>query len=499
MKDIKNNDDIISVRHEIIMLRQRGVIIADMPEQIKELVWQIVYHELKNNAVPMEIGKEQRTSKITQSIILEKMLGLPKDVFGKKYWNMYSPDSRMRQERYYNVQLPFNYAQVECNAVYRAMLHHMITYADVPVDTIADIFGKFGLVMALCADGYKYKIVCLNEHDCYLYSLLQDVLKKPVSFYKQIDRTRKYLQIKLADNDIKDIMEAELQKLGTIRALLAYGIQKDVNGQFSYESTGYTKEQIAARIFISLCFAPEYWVETNLEMDDNNTITGWIDDKKTYKKRVEAFVKLTQNDFVIFAKKFQELKFISCDCRQVMSIIRQVDKYGVDTGKKPLLYIDVPKYIKEYRRFGFNGSMMLSLLKMLAVYESNWIMTWSTFLQKGFSDENKTPYDMLYTEQKMLSEIYMTLKEDEPVHEKVPVRVIYNMFDKINANHSIYVFIHRDKDKNKQQNIAFITNIDFKEITAEEFFRKYKIQYKGDEKLLKLGWKEFRKKYIKFS
>lgn len=34
-----------------------------------------------------------------------------------------------------------------------------------PTDTVVDIFGKFGLAAALCAGGYKYKIVCLNEQN----------------------------------------------------------------------------------------------------------------------------------------------------------------------------------------------------------------------------------------------------------------------------------------------------------------------------------------------
>ncbi len=56
---------------------------------------------------------------------------------------MYSPDSKIRQEKYSDFQLPFNYAQVECNSVYRAMIHHMITGADAD-GYVVDIFGKLG-------------------------------------------------------------------------------------------------------------------------------------------------------------------------------------------------------------------------------------------------------------------------------------------------------------------------------------------------------------------
>ncbi len=159
-----NQTDIINIKNQIDRLRACGIGVADLPQNLRDSVWKIVYCELKQN------GSRQNTvSKavdgVCQSNILEKMFGLPKDVFGKKYWNMYSPDSKIRQEKYSDLQLPFNYAQVECNSVYRAMIHHMITGADVPTDTVVDIFGKFGLAVALCAGGYKYKIVCLNEQN----------------------------------------------------------------------------------------------------------------------------------------------------------------------------------------------------------------------------------------------------------------------------------------------------------------------------------------------
>ena len=143
--------------------------------------------------------------------------------------------------------------------------------------------------------------------------------------------------------------------------------------------------------------------------------------------------------------------------------------------------------------------MMISLLKMLHHYDGNWIMTWSTFLQKGLNDENPTLYDMLYTQQEMQSDIYIAHGNYERFEEKVPVKVIYNMFDMIDKDKNLFVFIYRDKNKNKQQNIVFVTDIDFDEIDCESFFRKYKMEFNGKEKLLKLKWREFKKNYVKFS
>ncbi len=105
-------------------------------------------------------------------------------------------------------------------------------------------------------------------------------MRKPVKFYKMIDEERKYLEIKLADNEIKDIMKSQIQHLGQIKVLVYYGVRKNVGGQYSYESTGYTKEQIAKYIFICLCFAPEYWVETNLEVKTIKWLLGGLTMKR---------------------------------------------------------------------------------------------------------------------------------------------------------------------------------------------------------------------------
>lgn len=127
--------------------------IIDYPEWFKIVVWRIIYNELKTNP------------QARQTELIEDNINLPKDVFGKKYWNMYSPDMKLQQEEYDNLFLPFNYAQVECNHIYRAMIHHIICSAVVPTDTIVDVFGKLGLVLALCANGYKNKKVCVNERE----------------------------------------------------------------------------------------------------------------------------------------------------------------------------------------------------------------------------------------------------------------------------------------------------------------------------------------------
>lgn len=255
--------------------------IIDYPEWFKIVVWRIIYNELKTNP------------QARQTELIEDNINLPKDVFGKKYWNMYSPDMKLQQERYNNLFLPFNYAQVECNPIYRAMIHHIICSADICTDSIVDVFGKFGLVPALCANGYKHKVVCVNEKDYFLFNILQDALKKPVKLYKIIEKVRKYFEIKSVDKEVRLIKEQALNKLGQIKLVLSNKIEtieekmkvkEEIVVKYkSYEGIEYSREHMAVYIFISLCFYPEYWVDSYLEIK-NNKVTGWIDEEKIFEK-----------------------------------------------------------------------------------------------------------------------------------------------------------------------------------------------------------------------
>ena len=49
---------------------------------------------------------------------------------------------------------------------------------------------------------------------------------------------------------------------------------------------------MAAYIFVSVCFSPEYWVDSNLEIEENK-VTGLIDETNTFTRRAEEFIKLS--------------------------------------------------------------------------------------------------------------------------------------------------------------------------------------------------------------
>ena len=81
-----------------------------------------------------------------------------------------------------------------------------------------------------------------------------------------------------------------------------------------------------------------------------------LDDEKTYKKCVTDFVKLSQEDFVAFARKFSELKFVNCDISRVIDIIRKNADNQNYSGESEIqkfltFYIDATEIYKRISAF----------------------------------------------------------------------------------------------------------------------------------------------------
>ena len=171
------------VKNIISELRSRHTGYTDFPMELKRQVYSIIYKQLAS-----------KDNTYTQTQLLE-YLGLPKDVFKEKYWNMYSPDMKLRQQVYHNLHIPLNYAEVECNEIYRGMLHYIISQADQRTDTFFDMFGKMGLVPLFCANGYSNRIVLLARRNYHQLVQFQNALKKPVKVYKNIKAFTKTIEV----------------------------------------------------------------------------------------------------------------------------------------------------------------------------------------------------------------------------------------------------------------------------------------------------------------
>lgn len=185
---------------------------------------------------------------------------------------------------------------------------------------------------------------------------------------------------------------------------------------------------------------------------------------------------------------------VAKNLKDKMHTVSIVDVFG-KFGLVPALCANGYKYIREYKRFKMNGSWMKILFYALNNHSGNWILTWSTYIEKGL--DGGTVFDKLYTEQRMEAEEQFTLRDDIPIKEKVSISTLYQLVDVINVSRKLYVFLYRESNRNKQQNIAFITDIDFNNITDADFCEKYKIEFTHQGRLIKMDWTDFRKKYKK--
>lgn len=148
VSNILNTQNIVvaceMIKNNLVEISNNGKLIYPdkkyLPMWIRKLVFMVIYqYLLRDNTV------------YNQSELLMQM-GLYTDIFRRKHWNMYSPDMKVRQMKYCDIKLPFNHAEVESNEIFRAMIHHMISYSTVLTDTFVDMFGKMGIVPALCAN-----------------------------------------------------------------------------------------------------------------------------------------------------------------------------------------------------------------------------------------------------------------------------------------------------------------------------------------------------------
>lgn len=445
--------------------------IIDYPEWFKIVVWRIIYNELKTNP------------QARQTELIEDNINLPKDVFGKKYWNMYSPDMKLQQEEYDNLFLPFNYAQVECNHIYRAMIHHIICSAVVPTDTIVDVFGKLGLVPALCANGYKNKKVCVNEREYMILTKIQPAFKRKLRIYKYIERVQKFLKSSYPDEQKEKVSEI----IGLAGVLFSSYIDKK-------KIEKYDIYFLSAYFIMYKCLLPEYWIDSNLEVwkterlkkDDveskkenssnqeyeltNNKkfmydtwISHWIDEGRGYKDRVEGFINLSKSDLFTFMDRFLKLEFC---CENVVEEVNTAIEFRVDNLKniKEFLYIDVPKYITEYERFNFDTKKMGDVFEMLSEYEGEWILPWKTYVEKDIrlneekrnkkDTEISSVRDRMYTKKRELTDSAYCTDILSAVEEDINIKDIYDTMKIIDERHNLFVFDYRDKDKNKPQSIC---------------------------------------------
>jgi hypothetical protein len=459
---------------EIKRLRNLYKNTQELPIWFRHLVAEVIYRYLSSG------GKKKQTE------IIQDM-GLVKDIFRKEHWNMYSPYMKFKQEKYTSLSLPLNYAEVECNDVFRAMIHYMICHADIATDKIVDVFGKYGYVLATCANGYKYReVYAMDDSWLKFYQLgLKDKMKAYENlqqFQKRISSCDKmYEKEKFISDKLEEIMLNILKTKGK-------------GDKFDYA-------QFAVDQFFYLCFLPEYWMDKN-RSKEKRRVSDTIDlvkgeeafvagtdmpFDKFSKKKIEKFVNMGKKTFVEYCDSIQKVKCIEADYEEVLERVFQEDS-------RALLYIDVPKYIREYDRFNFSNDDMVRLIKLLAEYSGNWIMTWKTYIfqyPKQNTKKGKVYRYEVYKD-KLKEEYHLSLYDYRSILEELKF-----INDEIQP---LYVFRYKDCDQTTTNSLVFITNIELADITIHQFKQRYSdLPQKKGEELRMEHFGEFMKKQYKWN
>ena len=215
-----------------------------------------------------------------------------------------------------------------------------------------------------------------------------------------------------------------------------------------------------------------------------------------------------------FKEEIQELYDNIIDICDDTADIISYDSF-IKNSNNALLFIDVPKYLREEKRFDFNFEWYKKLFSVLSIYYGDWILSWKNFVE--LNKKKNSLYSESRTGEKTIPiEIYAYgvsrdeaekagIKQSEGVTEQNQddtkpeeyessvnnMRSLYDDLAKISRNRQLYVYRYRDEDRNKPNSIIFITTIDFMEISDADFQKRYKIDFYtsgyglGDYKYLK--------------
>lgn len=538
-EDVKgNNQDIIentrliisqilsstSVIHQCREIRDSFVNIYNerkfLPTWIKYLVYVVIYNYLENNKTP----------KYTQSYLLEEM-GLYADIFGKKNWCMYSPDMKIRQAKYTTTTLPLNHAEVESNEIFRAMIHYMVCYSAVYTDTFVDMFGKLGLVPALCANGYTGVQVWLDEKN----------YKELLIFASALEKSKKVS--KILDDYIYSIKTAD-DKIAKTQYYIGQAMVNEIKvlNNMKIEVEIY---QFAALYIIQQYFTPEYWLDGNLmklseELEEYGAITSNNTNSNTggFKECLTTGLKdnLTANNIANFTRmKFynsfkseKEIKDFKKNGGQLINLeilskaykakrfspIRVKIKEKIDEMfdecnyeysheieskicSNALLYIDIPKYLREDKRFDFDIVWYLKIFSILKAHKGDWILTWKNYVEFSSDRLGKqrvdSIYNDIYTQDKIIPSVF-DYNNPSPIggYKQNRMAYLYKILGNISKDRQLYVFRYKDCDKNHPNSIIFITTINIPNITCEEFELKYNVELALDAKLEVKTFEKFR-------
>ena len=277
--------------------------------------------------------------------------------------------------------------------------------------------------------------------------------------------------------------------------------RRDLSIKFSQRPDIY---KFAAYFILRCYFAPEYWKNNRLTYgyDKKGEVSifaelndAWIEAK------IGEFLSIDAETILDTLYSFYKVKRFSVKQVNYLESVNNMYDYYVNDTK--LLFLDVPKFIREEKRFGVNAEWYDELLSVLTTYQGDWILSWKTFIElssvKEKNNEENVIYTDLYSGQKIIPSGYndddenldipkVSAEELEQNKSKIKEKIlkIYDSLLEMSKERQLYVFKYRTTHSHGAPNsIVFITTIDFPEISDEiEFERKYSLVIDRDERIV---------------
>ncbi|MBR4027285.1 MAG: hypothetical protein IKJ01_06990, partial [Lachnospiraceae bacterium] len=294
--------------------------------------------------------------------------------------------------------------------------------------------------------------------------LFQEVMiHHPIKIYKMIQQLQ-YQLSRRSFSEQKQFVYELLQKyaLSTFLAIKYKEAREDIC-------------KFGAEYFFVLCFQPEYWKDSNLiikkDKNGERIVTYDLDMKKISRKKIEQFLQMTKEEFIYFAEQYKKIKVVEIHRNSAICLLKDQEQYYEEFDEevlknyRNLLYMDIPKYIREYQRFAFDSFQLIDILKLLVRYEGNWILTWKNYVHKEFAGEES---DSLFHKIKIQD------KEEEDISVDYLFSYLKIIEENLNRIHKeLWVFKYRNKNKSDTNSIVFITNIQFPSISINDFLCRY--------------------------
>ena len=157
-----------------------------------------------------------------------------------------------------------------------------------------------------------------------------------------------------------------------------------------------------------------------------------------------------------------------------------------------MLYIDVPKFMREQDRFEFDTEWYSRMFSSLSRHKGDWIMSWKNYVEKTNIRKPNSMYINMWTKG-MIHSMWNDYSLDD-IPKKVTKNSMCGLYKEIKAVDDVrplYVYSYRDDDRNHPNSIVFITTIDFADISDFDFQSKYKLDFLYDGRLKKMTYNEF--------